>query len=77
MTLVSAKVGMHSWAYDNDYDTREAREDAARGARPSASRVSDVEVELGFTAEQAADRSAALSQLRHPDALHRPALHRV
>ena len=53
MTLVSAKVGMHSWSYDNDYDpakrAKMTHEDLAR-------RFSDigVEVELGFTAEQTA-----------------------
>ena len=53
MTLVSAKVGMHSWGYDNDYDiARRAKmqhEDLTK-------RFLDIgiEVELGFTASQAA-----------------------
>ena len=57
MTLVSAKNGMHSWAYDNDYDV-------ARRAKMTheelTKRFTDVgvEVELGFTAEQAATEVA-------------------
>lgn len=53
MTLVSAKVGMHSWAYENDYDP-------ARRAKMQhealEKRFADigVEVELGYTPEQAA-----------------------
>ncbi len=53
MTLVSAKVGMHSWAYANDYDT--ARRAKMRHEELTK-RFSDIgiEVELGFTAEQTA-----------------------
>jgi len=53
MTLVSAKMGMHSWAYENDYDP-------ARRAKMQhealEKRFADigVEVELGYTPEQAA-----------------------
>jgi ferredoxin len=58
MTLVSAKVGMHSWAYDNDYD-------AVRRAKMSHEELTKrfsgigVEVELGFdfkTAVKEAER---------------------
>ncbi len=53
MTLVSAKVGMHSWAFDNDYDPVKR---AKMQHEALTKRFSDlgVEVELGFTAEQAA-----------------------
>ncbi len=53
MTLVSAKVGMHSWAYANDYDTSKR---AKMQHEELVKRFSDidVEVELGFTAEQTA-----------------------
>ena len=37
----------------------------------------NIEVELGFTAEQTRDGSRALPQLRRADALHRLAVHRV
>lgn len=57
MTLVSAKVGMHSWAYANDYDPSKR---AKMQHEELAKRFSDidVEVELGFTAEQAAHEVA-------------------
>jgi NADPH-dependent glutamate synthase beta subunit-like oxidoreductase len=57
MNLVSAKNGMHSWAYDNDYDV-------ARRAKMTheelTKRFTDVgvEVELGFTPEQTATEVA-------------------
>jgi NADPH-dependent glutamate synthase beta subunit-like oxidoreductase/ferredoxin len=53
MTLVSAKVGMHSWAFDNDYDPV-AR--AKMQHEELTKRFTDlhVEVELGFSAEQTA-----------------------
>jgi len=57
MTLVSAKVGMHSWAYANDYDTSTR---AKMQHEELVKRFSDidVEVELGFTAEQTAHEVA-------------------
>jgi len=53
MTLVSAKMGMHSWAYDNDYDLAKRQK---MQHEELTKRFSDlhVEVELGYTAEQAA-----------------------
>jgi formate dehydrogenase beta subunit len=53
MSLVSAKVGMHSWGYDNDYDPvkRQKMQHEELTKRFSAL---GIEVELGFTAEQAA-----------------------
>jgi NADPH-dependent glutamate synthase beta subunit-like oxidoreductase/ferredoxin len=53
MTLVSAKMGMHSWAYDNDYDTAKR---AKMQHEELHKRFTDlhVEVELGFTADQIA-----------------------
>jgi formate dehydrogenase beta subunit len=53
MNLVSAKVGMHSWSYSNDYNA------AARSKMQHAELVKrfadlNTEVELGFTAEQTA-----------------------
>ncbi len=52
VTMESTKMGMHEWSYSNDYDT---------GARRLVPHVSlkerfkklDIEVELGFTADQA------------------------
>lgn len=53
MSLVSAKVGMHSWAYDNDYDSAKR---AKMQHEDLSKRFKDLvtEVELGFTAEQIA-----------------------
>ncbi len=53
MTLVSAKMGMHSWAYDNDYDAAKRQK---MQHQELTKRFADlkVEVELGFTAEQTA-----------------------
>ncbi len=54
MTLVSAKVGLQSWSYDNDYDPVHRQK---MTHEELSKRFSDIgiEVELGFTAEQAAD----------------------
>lgn len=52
MNLFSQKMGMHEWSYSNDYDP------AARRLMPHVDlkkrfKKLDIEVELGFTAEQA------------------------
>jgi len=53
MNLASAKVGMHSWSYSNDYNPspRAKMEHAALVERFAKL---NVEVELGFTPEQTA-----------------------
>ena len=53
MNLLAAKMGIHEWSYSNDYET------ASRRAMQHMSlekrfRKLDIEVELGFTPEQAA-----------------------
>ena len=53
LNLVSQKMGMHEWSFSNDYDGSE------RGLMPHVDlkerfKKIDIEVELGFTAEQAA-----------------------
>ena len=53
MTLVSAKMGMQNWAYDNDYDPV-ARQKMTHEDLATRFRDIGVEVEHGFTAEQAA-----------------------
>ncbi len=52
VNLVSQKMGMHEWSFSNDYD------DASRRLMPHVDlkkrfKKLDIEVELGFTAEQA------------------------
>ena len=53
MNLVSAKMGMHEWSYNNDYNPSPRAQDEARRAGQALRELS-VEVELGFTPEQTA-----------------------
>ncbi len=53
MTLVSAKLGMHAWAYENEYETAKRQKMQHEELTKRFSDI-DVEVELGFTPEQAA-----------------------
>ncbi|HEX7937927.1 MAG TPA: FAD-dependent oxidoreductase, partial [Gemmatimonadaceae bacterium] len=53
MNLVSAKVGMHSWSYSNDYSAA-ARSKMTHAALKERFANLSTEVELGFTPEQAA-----------------------
>jgi ferredoxin len=53
MNLVSAKVGMHAWAYSNDYDAAQRAKMTHADLTERFSKLS-LEVELGFTAEQTA-----------------------
>ena len=53
MTLVSVKNGLHSWAYDNDYDPS-ARQVMRHEELAKRFRDLNVEVELGFSPEQVA-----------------------
>ncbi|MFN8668398.1 MAG: FAD-dependent oxidoreductase [Gemmatimonadaceae bacterium] len=53
MTLVSAKLGMHAWAYENEYETAKRQKMQHEELVKRFSDI-DVEVELGFTPEQAA-----------------------
>ncbi len=53
MNLVSAKVGMHSWSYSNDYSPVPRVKMTHAELEERFSKL-NVEVELGFTAEQTA-----------------------
>jgi len=53
MTLVSVKNGLHSWAYDNDFDPS-ARQVMRHEELAKRFRDLNVEVELGFSPEQVA-----------------------
>ena len=57
MTLTSAKLGMHSWAYANDYDPSKRAKMQHEELTKRFSAVG-VEVELGYTAEQTAHEVA-------------------
>ena len=71
VNLQSTKMGMHEWATPTT-TTRPS------GARCSTSSLKErfkklnIEVELGFTAEQTDERGAALPQLRRADGVRRP-----
>ena len=54
MNLVSQKMGMHEWSYSNDYAGMERRMVAHVDLKERFKKL-DIEVELGFTAEQAVD----------------------
>jgi NADPH-dependent glutamate synthase beta subunit-like oxidoreductase/ferredoxin len=51
MNLVSAKMGMHAWAYSNDYDAAARAKMTHADLTERFSKLS-LEVELGFTLEQ-------------------------
>ncbi len=53
LTLSSQKMGIHEWSYSNDFDTSERRLMPHVSLKERFKRL-DVEVELGFTAEQLA-----------------------
>jgi NADPH-dependent glutamate synthase beta subunit-like oxidoreductase/ferredoxin len=53
MNLISQKMGMHEWSYSNDYDGMARRLMPHVDLKERFKKL-DIEVELGFTAEQAA-----------------------
>jgi len=53
MNLQSRKMGMHEWSYENDYSALERRLVPHVSLKERFKKI-DIEVELGFTAEQAA-----------------------
>ena len=76
MTLASTKMGLHEWAYSNNYNSAAAAEDAARGPAGPLREHDDGSGE-GLHRRADAGGGRALPELRHGDALHRLALHRV
>ncbi|MEJ2273168.1 MAG: FAD-dependent oxidoreductase [Woeseiaceae bacterium] len=54
MNLISQKMGMHEWSYSNDYDGMSRRLMPHVDLKERFKKL-DIEVELGFTAEQAAN----------------------
>ncbi|MDJ0699894.1 MAG: FAD-dependent oxidoreductase [Woeseiaceae bacterium] len=53
LNLISQKMGMHEWSFSNDYDGAERRLMPHVDLRERFKKL-DIEVELGFSAEQAA-----------------------
>ncbi|MCG8371694.1 MAG: FAD-dependent oxidoreductase [Proteobacteria bacterium] len=54
LNLSTQKMGMHEWSYSNDYDASARRLMPHVGLKERFKKL-DIEVELGFTAEQAAE----------------------
>ena len=54
MNLISQKMGLSEWSYHNDYNPAPRQKMHARRSGPSASKQLNIEVELGFDAEQTA-----------------------
>ena len=76
MTLTSTKMGLHEWAYSNNYNTAERQKmDARRTA--GALRQHDDGSGEGIHRGADAGRGRAMPELRHGDALHSVAVHRV
>ena len=76
VTLVSQKMGIHEWSYDNEV-APDARYKVPWRDVNQALRNIKVEVELGFDAEDRVEGGAALPQLRRADGVRRAAVHRV
>ena len=69
-------MGMHEWSYRNDYNPVERRLMPHVSLKERFKKL-NIEVELGFDAEQTAQEVRALPQLRRADGVRGEALHRV
>ena len=69
-------MGLHEWSYKNDYNPVERRLVPHVSLKERFKKL-NIEVELGFNAEQTAAGSAALPELRRADRVRGEALHRV
>ena len=74
--VISQKMGIHEWSYDNDIS---ADRRFRVPLRDKVIALADIkaEVELGFDDRPGAQGGASLPQLRRPDGVHRLAVHRV
>ena len=77
MNLVSQKMGIHEWSYDNEIAPDARYKVPLKDAQASTLKNIKVEVELGFDAELAFEGGAALPELRRADGVHAQAVHRV
>ena len=73
MTLTSTKMGLHEWAYSNNYNPA-PRQKMVHVDMPARFSKMTIEVEKGFTAEQTRGRSRALPELRRADGFQRDSL---
>ena len=76
VNLQSTKMGMHEWAYANDYNPAERRLMPHVSLKERFKKL-NIEVELGFTVEQIEKEVAALPQLRRADGVRDQAVHRM
>ncbi len=74
--LMSQKMGIHEWSYDND-TSNDLRYKVPWAKAETALASIRVEVELGFDAATAFKEARALPELRRADRVHRGGLHRV
>ena len=76
MTLTSTKMGLHEWAYSNNYNPAQ-RQKMMHVDLPVRFASMTTEVEKGFTAEQTQAEVERCLNCDMRDALHRLAVHRV
>ena len=72
----SQKMGIHEWSYDNDVSA-DKRYKVPHRDKVVALKDIRAEVELGYDVKLALGEARALPELRHPDGVHRAAVHRV
>ena len=76
VTLVSQKMGIHEWSYDNDVSPDLRHKVPWRDVNKALRNIK-VEVELGFDAADGVEGGAALPELRRADGVHHRPVHRV
>ena len=76
VTLVSQKMGIHEWSYDNEISLEERRKVPLRDQKIALADIK-AEVELGFDRAGRLRGDPALPELRRADGLHRHAVHRM
>ncbi len=76
VNLMSQKMGIHEWSYDNA-PSNDLRFKVPWAKAEKALASIKVEVELGFDARDRVQGSAALPELRRADGVRRQAVHRV
>ena len=76
MNLISQKMGLSEWSYHNDYNPA-ARQKMRHVDLVERFKQTEYRSRAGFLSRANRSRSAALSQLRHRNRLHRRALHRM
>ena len=76
VNLSSQKMGIHEWSYDNDI-SNDLRYKVPHAPIEKTLKDVKLEVELGFDIKQAFLEAAALPELRRPDGVRHPQMHRM